>query len=91
MPTRHAFIEFSHGLVGRANLDSVEGGFSAWTSLLGAVDLGLLGVVPRSGSAKDVLTLLTLECTPRKNRSDDCGLIRASAAFETIPGARFEW
>lgn len=58
--TLHALVETRHWFIRTSNLDLVEGGLMAVAALCRALDTGLLGIVPGTGPAKDVLLLLSL-------------------------------
>lgn len=78
-------VEARHGLVGAADLDLVKGGLAAVARGTGALDFCLVGVVPGSRSAKDVLALLLLEDAPREEGLLDGVLVRARPALEAVP------
>lgn len=63
----YAYLEeTSHGFVGAADLQLVEGSLVAVATGTSALDGDLVGVIPGAGPAEDILTLLLLERAPRE-------------------------
>lgn len=82
--TRTYLEEARHGLISTANLDLEECRLPAVTSLCGALDFALLGVVPCSRATKDILSLLALEIAAREQRLVNSVLVWTRAAFEAV-------
>jgi hypothetical protein len=76
--------EGGHGLVGAPYLDLEEGGLVAIAVVSRALDPLLLRVVPRAGSADDVLALPPRELRLRVDGLIDVVDVRARSALEPI-------
>lgn len=82
--TSHALEETRHRLIGTSNLHLEERRLLAVASFVRALRLGLLRVVPSPRAAKDVLALLALKDSARKDRVGNGVFVRACAALETV-------
>lgn len=84
MTTRHALEETRHRLISTSDLHLEKGRLLASAAFVWTLRLGFLRVIPGSRSAKDVLALLALKDTPRKDRVGDGVFVRACAALEAV-------
>lgn len=84
MTTRHTLEETRHRLISTSNLHLEERRLLAVASFVRALRLGLLRIVPGSRAAKDVLALLALKDSARKDGIGDGVFVRACAALEAV-------
>lgn len=82
--TRHALEETRHRLISTSNLHLEKRRLLAIAAFVRALRLGLLRVVPGSRPAKDVLALLALKDTPRKDGVGDGVFVGTCAALEAV-------
>ena len=80
----HALAKRRHRLISTPNLDLEERGLITIATLSRALHPALLGIIPCSGTAEDIFTLLALVEASRVYRLGDCMLERTGAAFETV-------
>lgn len=76
--------ESRHGLISTADLDLEEGGLGAVAGAGGARNGSLSGVVPDSGAAEDVFSLLADKVLAREDGLGDGVLVGACAALEAV-------
>lgn len=82
--TCHALEETRHRLISTSNLHLEKRRLLAIAAFVRALRLRLLRVVPGSRAAKDVLALLALKDTPRKDRVGDGVFVGTCAALEAV-------
>lgn len=80
----HALEKTRHRLISTSNLHLEKRRLLANAAFVRALRLGFLRVIPGSRPAKDVLALLALKDTPRKDRVGDGVFVGTCAALETI-------
>ncbi len=66
-PASHALVKTGHGLIGTADLDLEEGSLVTVAVLCGTLNATLLGIIPGTWAAKDILFLLALVLPPRED------------------------
>lgn len=84
MPTSHALVKRSHGLVGTANLHLEKRRLVAVAPLGRTLHGALLRIIPCAGPAKDVFLFLALVHAPREDGLGDGVFKRTGAAFEAV-------
>jgi hypothetical protein len=84
IPTCHTLIKARHRLISTPNLHLEERRLITIASLSRTLHPALLGVIPRSGTAENILTLFPLVHAPRVDGLGDCVLERAGSAFEAV-------
>lgn len=77
-------VESSHGLISTADLDLEEGGLAAVAGTRGALDPGLLGIVPGLRPAEYVFPLLAGEILAREDGLGDGVLVGTCSALEPV-------
>lgn len=84
MTAGHALVEACHRFIGTADLDLEERGLVAIASVIGALDLALLRIVPGAWTSKDIFPLDALVHSSREDGLGDVVLEGAGAALEAV-------
>lgn len=87
MTAGHAHVETGHRLISTANLHLVKGSLVAVAAISRALDTALLRIVPSTGAAKDVFTLLACEFATGEDGVGDGVFVGTCSAFEAVGAA----